>query len=90
MAHGRLAFVQLAAGRLEGAQVGGQGRGGLVVEPHFGVDQLADVGQRGRQELVGELYGCVGPVFLAADVDLLEDLLPEEVLEAQFAVALGY
>lgn len=90
--------MQLAADRLELAQVrgqqaglvGGQLRAGLVVELHLGVDQLADAGQGGGQELVGELDSGVGLVFLPADVDLLQDVLAQEVLKPQFAVALAH
>lgn len=81
--------MQLAAERLELAQVR-QPRAGLVVEPHVGVDELADGGEGGGEELVGELDSGVGLVLLAGDVDLLEDLLPQEVLEPQLAVALAH
>ena len=57
------------------------------MQPHLAVNKLGHCGEGSGQELIGELDVDIGLAFLLIHIDLLEYLLPQEVLEVQLLTA---
>lgn len=59
-----------------------------LAQPHFLVDQLANIREGGWQELIGKFDSDIGFIVFLIDIDFLQYLLSQEILKVEFFAAI--